>query len=341
MIKPQATSVARKNLTSLTVGATTLQWSDLSVGIDNSTGWQHSGIAALPDGSLLFAHPEGTDLLRLDAQGTLHRNRTELTEMHCLTVAYGPNGETVVWAADNGHRFVHGRPEYGEIVNPGRVVALDVDGNIMREIVTPPHFGPWSPTSVAITEPNDPRSDIWVADGYGQNLIHRFRSDGTPTLTLDGKTSGTSFDCPHGILIRPRVGGRDGENVLYVADRTNKRIVVFDLHGNYLHSLGNSVLNSPSSMVDFRGHLVVTELFGALAVFHGDDYLGHLGSSPRDPAVTGWPNHLDVDRTVAPDLENGIFNSPHGITLYGDGLALTEWVIGGRVLALLPGNDTQ
>ncbi|BAH55326.1 hypothetical protein ROP_70790 [Rhodococcus opacus B4] len=323
----------RRNLTSLAIGDTPLRWTRVPTGHDGGTGWLHSGIAALPDGSLLVAHPEGRDLIRISETGDSTRITTPLTEMHCLTVATTADDGMVVWAADNGHRFVHDTPDYDEIHARGRVVALDLDGRVVRELDAPAAFGPWSPTSVALVDTDDPGSDVWVADGYGQSLIHRYSADRVLLTTLDGTESGTRFDCPHGILIRTE----GAEKVLYVADRSNRRIVVFGLDGTYLRTLATDVVDSPSSMVDYRGHLVVTELFGALAIFDGDDYLGHIGSSLRDHDGPGWPNRIDdTGQTVAPELAEGIFNSPHGITVRDTTLYLTEWMIGGRVVRLDP-----
>jgi hypothetical protein len=317
----------RLNLPTLSIGNTPLTWQRIDTGYDGGTGWQHSGIAVLPDGDVLVAHPEGRDLIRIAAAGETHRISTELTEMHCLVVATGADRESRVWAADNGHRFVHNSSAYGEIRHTGRVVALTLDGVVIHELAQPEGFGPWSPTSVALADPADPASDIWVADGYGQSLIHRFSADGTLLATFDGSTSGMLFDCPHGILIRM--------DELYVADRSNRRIVVFDPDGTYLRTLGEGVLDSPSSMAYFVDHLVVTELFGALAVFDGDDYVGHLGSSGRDHQSPDWPNRTDeTGQTVAPRIVDGTFNSPHGITASEGAFYLTEWMIGGRVVRL-------
>lgn len=321
----------RRDLPTLAIKDTPLRWTRVETGYDGGTGWLHSGITALPDGSLLIAHPEGRNLVRIDTDGTSVRIPTELTEMHCITVASGTNGRPVVWVADNGFRYIHDSPRYGENHLRGRLVALDLDGAIVQELEEPTEFGAWKPTSVMPTNPNDPASDIWVADGYGQMLIHRFAADGTLLSTLDGTKSGKAFNCPHGILLREV----NGEQLLYVADRRNTRICVFDLNGNFVRTLAENIVNSPSSMVDHNGYLVVTELFGALAVFDGDDYIGHIGSSGRDHTADQWPNVVNTEgQTVAPELVDGKFNSPHGITSRDGSLYLTEWVIGGRVVRL-------
>lgn len=317
----------RTNVDQLVLGDSTFRWQVVPTGFDGGTGWMHSGIAALEDGSLVVAHPEGGQLVRIAPDGTSSLISTDLTEMHCIVAAAHRSGE-VLWIADNGHRFTHGVPDYGAVVRPGRLVALDREGALVQELADPRVSGLWSPTSVA---PIDPDGDIWVADGYGQSLIHRYARDGTLLKTIDGTSSGTRFDCPHGLLIR----GAGEQAELYVADRGNRRIVVFDLSGIFRRVVGVGMLDSPSSMVDLDGYMVVTELFGAIAAFDGDDYAGHFGSSTRDHESAVWPNDRDGSgKVVAPSLVEGIFNSPHGITTHEGDLYLTEWMIGGRVVRL-------
>ncbi len=104
---------------------------------------------------------------------------------------------------------------YGEVRVPGRLVALDLNGNIVEELPEPKGFGSWSPTSVALVNPSDPDSDIWVADGYGQSLVHLYTADGTLTRTPDGSGLGARSTARIGILVRTA----GAEKVLYVADR--------------------------------------------------------------------------------------------------------------------------
>ncbi|MCM3487611.1 hypothetical protein [Kocuria rosea] len=315
---PSPPPIKRHNLDELTLGEAILTWEQIHTGFESSSGWMHSGIAVLGDDSLVIAHPEGRQLIRVDQEGNSSLIPTDLTEMHCIAGARHRSGQ-VLWIADNGHRFVYGEPTYGEVRAPGRAVALTLDGTVAQELQDPQINGPWSPTSVAVVESGNPDSDLWVADGYGQNLVHRYSAQGRLLQTIDGTATGKHFDCPHGVWIR----GNNESAEVYVADRANRRLV------------GADALNSPSSMVDLHGYLFVTELFGALAVFDGDDYIGHWGSSSRNPQDPIWPNRYDdAGQTVAPPLHDRTFNSPHGITTHNGDLYLTEWLIGGRIIRL-------
>ena len=74
----------------------------------------------------------------------------------------------------------------------------------------------------------DPRNgDLYVSDGYGNARVHKFSPDGK--LLLSWGESGTApgqFNIVHNIAV-------DGDGWVYIADRENRRIQVFDSRGKY------------------------------------------------------------------------------------------------------------
>ena len=80
------------------------------------------------------------------------------------------------------------------------------------------------PTDVAIAKDDS----FYVSDGYGNNRVVKFNADGKFLFQwgTKGKEPG-QFDLPHGIAV-------DGSGRVYVVDRTNARIQVFDSKGKYL-----------------------------------------------------------------------------------------------------------
>ena len=79
-----------------------------------------------------------------------------------------------------------------------------------------------------------PNGDIWVADGHrgGNNRIVKFSPDGRFLLQVGGGVGSESkeagrFDDPHGLAM-------DSAGRLFVADRGNSRIQIFDQAGNLL-----------------------------------------------------------------------------------------------------------
>jgi DNA-binding beta-propeller fold protein YncE len=85
--------------------------------------------------------------------------------------------------------------------------------------------GPFNgPTDVAF----GPSGELYVSDGYANARVHRFSADGEllSSWGAPGDRPG-EFNLPHGALIP------DGER-LYVADRENNRVQVFDLRGEFI-----------------------------------------------------------------------------------------------------------
>jgi hypothetical protein len=126
---------------------------------------------------------------------------------------------------------------------------------------------------------------------------------------------------------------------LYVADRGNRRIQVFDAQGEFKRSFGQDFLNSPSAFALLDGHiLVVAELRARLALVDQDDRLiAYIGADDAAFERPGWPNAKNSDgQVVRPtSLTAGKFNSPHGLAadLQGN-IYVAEWLIGGRYTQL-------
>jgi peptidylamidoglycolate lyase len=84
------------------------------------------------------------------------------------------------------------------------------------------HFN--RPTKVAIRSDGD----FYVSDGYGNSRVIQFRSDGSFVREWGRKGSGRGqFDVPHAVAL-------DSRGRVYVADRENSRVQIFDSTGHYL-----------------------------------------------------------------------------------------------------------
>ena len=85
--------------------------------------------------------------------------------------------------------------------------------------------GPFNyPTGVAVTSDGC----IFVTDGYGNARVHKFTPEGEYMFSWGQPGAGDGeFYLPHDIII-------DKEDILYVADRENFRVQIFDQDGKYL-----------------------------------------------------------------------------------------------------------
>jgi DNA-binding beta-propeller fold protein YncE len=107
---------------------------------------------------------------------------------------------------------------FGEPNAPLSTTCVNYDFNTIKQAAGP--FG--HPSKVAVSR----QGDILVADGYGNAAIHRFKADGTYVKSFGaaGYNPG-EFHIPHGIGV-----DQDNDDI-YVADRENSRVQVFDADG--------------------------------------------------------------------------------------------------------------
>jgi hypothetical protein len=293
------------------------------------------------------AAPEPALLFRQAASGDLER--TVLVEgvvdLHGITLV-DEQGEELLWIADTGVKLYGGGTELDiRRVSPsGQVALVGLDGSTRRSLPTPPHpvYGDteFRPTAVAVDELRAGGSgEVWVADGYGASLVHRFSPDGTYIDSISGEEGAGHFSEPHDVHIDRR---RD-EPELYVADRVNHRLQVYGLDGAYRRTVGVGHLPGPTQLAVSGETLVVTDLLaGRVALFDAaDEFEGFLFPHPSAPAAwddlpDGWPNARAEDGTIAPvELQEERFHTPHGVAADSGGrIYVSEFAIGGRIALL-------
>jgi DNA-binding beta-propeller fold protein YncE len=126
-----------------------------------------------------------------------------------------------IWITPDDRVFIVDRDAH-------QLLCYSPQGKLLFEIGEParPRFNaPFShPADVAVA----PSGDIYVADGYGNSMVHRFSSDGKLKNSWGGcGAEPGQFSTPHGINVLP-----DGR--VLVGDRENNRVQVFDPDGEFL-----------------------------------------------------------------------------------------------------------
>jgi hypothetical protein len=132
------------------------------------------------------------------------------------------DGKGNVWIADIGHHVVR---------------QFTPEGKLLRTLGTEGHAGCDDthlnrPTDMAIT----PAGDVFVSDGYGNARVVHFDARGKYVKAWGklGSKPG-EFSIPHAIAV-------DSKGRLYVADRNNVRVQVFDQEGKLLDTWANLVV---------------------------------------------------------------------------------------------------
>ena len=305
-------------------------------------GWAHPGMATTKKQEIITCDSGESRILVFSVEGELVTSwKGNFVDAHGITVAQEENQE-VIWIADNGSkRESQNSYEYppGFGSKSGRVFKCLYGGEEVLELAFPKHSAykenRYSPTSVAVDEIGQGGSgDIWVSDGYGANLVHRYSRDGEYNFTIDGSHGAGHFNCPHGIFIDRR---RDLPE-LYVADRANSRIQVFDLEGRFIRSFGSDFLTTPSGFSTYNQIMIIAELNSRLVLIDdADNFIEYLFMDEKAPNYLGWPNEQTESGTLSrpSTLAPYKFNSPHGITVDSIGnIYVAEWLIGGRITKL-------
>jgi outer membrane protein assembly factor BamB len=314
------------------IGSQSYRWSELPLGESDLHDWAHHGVLATPNGEFIAGTPSGASFFS-SSSGDLALE-LPTNESHGLTIDHAGDQYTV-WLADNGRKMVDtGVDGLRERSTAGRVVRVDLAGQVVQEISAaelPESYRSWRPCSVATDQSGD-AGRIFVADGYGLSLVHAFSGSGRYLWTTDGADSGVRFSTPHAVVFdTTRTPPR-----LLVADRGNRRIVVLSPDGQFVKSIADGELSSPSGLALDGDRLWVAELFGGIVVIENDQVSATYGTFEESDERM-WPN-VELDGQPArPSLEPGTFRSPHGIAAARDGrIAVTEWLIGGRLIVLDP-----
>jgi DNA-binding beta-propeller fold protein YncE len=132
--------------------------------------------------------------------------------------------------------------------------------------------GPFNgPTDIAF----GPSGELFISDGYANARIHRFSGDGRLIESWGAPGAGKGeFNLPHGALIV--------DGVIYVADRENNRIQVFDIKGRFR-----------AEWTDFAGPTGVS--LGP----DGNLVISEFGYDPAIPTKYSVPSH---GRRILPRL---------------------------------------
>ena len=252
---------------------------DLEMGAPSSVGWTSMN-------RILVFNRGPNPLMEFEPDGTFVRSwgQGQYDRPHGMRI----DSEGHIWTTD---------------VNADTVRKMNPEGEVLMTIT--PDDTPLmnEPTDLAIGL----EGEIFVLVGHGQGEPHVLKFDREGELLRSWGEQGTGpsqFDTPHSVVI-------DTEGMVYVADRQNRRIQIFDRDGNYvkewaykglpcglyIHSDGTMYMVS-----GFAGEILKLDENGRAVGANGQPGRG-LGEFGEAHYMTLAPNgDIWVADTVRPEL---------------------------------------
>ena len=180
-------------------------------------GWKFGRVSAVAtdtEGQVYVFHrgKKADPIIVFDAKGIYLRSwgKGMFGNPHGLRIDRDNN----VWITDNGDHQVMKFTREGKLL-----LTLGIKGKPATDDKT---FN--RPTDIAFA----PSGEFYVSDGYGNSRVVKFSKDGKYLLTWGKKGSAPGeFDIPHSIAV-------DSKGTVYVSDRENNRIQIFDPNGKFL-----------------------------------------------------------------------------------------------------------
>lgn len=244
-------------------------------------GWnfgQTPGAAKTPDGNILIFTREPHALLEFDGDGSFVRELAhgQFQGPHGLRV--DPEGN--IWTTDTQTHLVLKMDRDGRVQ---MVLGVKGQAGILLDTLGLYAHRFFQPTDVAF----DSDGNIYVSDGYGNSRIVKFDREGEFIKAWGEKGSEPGrFDLPHSIWVDP-------DDRVWVADRNNRRVQIFDTDGNVLEVWDH--LGVPWGFAPAKdGNVWMADGTANKIVKLGLDgeILGSFGEGGRSVGKMGWCHYL-------------------------------------------------
>ena len=304
------------------------EWLDNWGGLNGDDAFSHGGMA-LDSSGKIYCSFNSAPYIRVFTKEGEQIDSFEMSGegMHCLTISKDSEGEWL-WNINLDKQEISKCTLDGKIIKTIDHAAFKLSAGERLQF-----------TALSV----DPNSgNVWVTDGYGiwlgegtgGNKVYCFNSNLELQFSFDGSEAECGqFKEPHWIF----ADNRKGHTEIYIADRSNHRIVIYSAEGKYLRTIEEG-LHTPSGFSSFGDKLVVTELKGRLHIIDKDDnILETLCDGSQYADIKGWPQRIVEEKRVSPlfDIEQGKFNSPHGVLADDEGnIYVHEWLQGIRMTKL-------
>jgi len=217
--------------------------------------------------------------------------------------------DDTIWLTDDGDHTVRQCTLEGKVL-----LTLGISGK-------PAPFMSGEPFHRCTHTAMSPQGDIYVSDGYGNSRVHKYAPNGKLLLSWGGPgTDPGEFNIAHNITC-------DADGWVYVADRENHRVQVFDGNGKYETQWNN--LHRPCGLFMPLGKCPVCYIGELGAVQPVSRNVPNLG--PRVTIVDNTGKRISRLGGLGPGLGLTEFLAPHGLAvdshgdLYVGEVSWTNW----------------
>ncbi|HEY1261042.1 MAG TPA: peptidyl-alpha-hydroxyglycine alpha-amidating lyase family protein [Stellaceae bacterium] len=248
-----------------------------------------------------------------DRDGNLLRTWGEGVFVRPHGVFMAPDG--TIWLTDDGDHSVR---------------QCTLDGKVLLTIGVPGKPAPYmsgEPFNRCTHTAMSPQGDLYISDGYGNSRVHKYTPDGRLLMSWgEPGTDPGQFNIAHNVCC-------DADGWVYVADRENHRVQVFDGNGKYEGQWNN--MHRPSGLYlepGKAGRMYIGEI--------GPDMAVNIDLPGCGPRVSIYAHDGTLLARLGHEhagLATGQFISPHGIAvdsrgdIYVGEVSFTNW--GRRVRA--------
>jgi DNA-binding beta-propeller fold protein YncE len=228
-------------------------------------------------------------------------------------IVFNSNGEFIKTWGENIFTRPHGLSKgpdntiYCSDDGDHTIRQCDLDGNVLLTIGNPGNPAKafsGTPFNRCTHTALDPETgDIFISDGYKNSKIHKYSADGKLIKSWGEPGVGPGeFNIVHNLAF-------DANGFLYVCDRENHRIQIFDKNGNYQDQFNN--VHRPCAIhIDDRNILYVAELGWATNINRDMPNIG-----PRISVLNNKGEVLSRIGDMGYGFNLGQFTAPHGICL--------------------------
>jgi DNA-binding beta-propeller fold protein YncE len=274
-------------------------------------GWSFKEVAAVgaDNKDNVYAFNRGEHpVMVFDREGKFLRSWGEGQYPRAHGVHMGPDNS--IYLTDDGGHFVR---------------KCSLDGKVLLELGVPGRPTPYmsgEPFHRCTHTALSPKGEIYVSDGYGNAKVHKYSPDGKLLMSWGEPGTGPGeFNIVHNICT-------DADGWVYVADRENHRVQVFDGNGKYEAQWNN--MHRPSGLYMESGTRTPRFFIGEI----GPDMAVNIDLPNCGPRVSIYTSKGELLARLGhahAGLDPGQFISPHGLAvdsrgdIYVGEVSFTNW----------------